>query len=103
MILVVELQHFVEFPLFQRFYNLHNLFCKLFYFLLKQQVDFSFVFLIFLNIRYLLNWYIHQTNTLDIVEWPCQAVNFIATLKALKEDPAYIDRYTGSYQSRQIN
>ncbi len=42
-------------------------------------------------------------DTLDIVEWPCQAVNFIATLKALKEDPAYIDRYTGSYQSRQIN
>ena len=38
-------------------------------------------------------------NTLDVSMWPVQAVNFIMSLKALKEDADYLNRYTGAYQS----
>ncbi len=38
-------------------------------------------------------------NTLDVSMWPVQAVNFIMSLKALKEDADYLNRYTGTYQS----
>ena len=41
-------------------------------------------------------------NTLDVSEWPRQAVNFIMSLKALKEDAEYLNRYTGTYQSNLL-
>jgi hypothetical protein len=41
-------------------------------------------------------------NTLDVSEWPRQAANFIMSLKALKEDAEYLNRYTGTYQSNLL-
>lgn len=41
-------------------------------------------------------------NTLDVVNWPEAAVNFIRTLELMADDKNYIDRYTNDYQSRQI-
>ena len=39
-------------------------------------------------------------NTLDVVNWPESAVNFIRTLEIMEEDKDYINHYTNGYQSR---
>lgn len=37
-------------------------------------------------------------NTLDVVNWPKQAVDFLKTIELMENDPAYIEHYTNSYQ-----
>ena len=41
-------------------------------------------------------------NTLDVVNWPQQAVDFAASLKMSVNDSGFAERYTGVYQSQQI-
>lgn len=41
-------------------------------------------------------------NTLDVVKWPEQAVNFLKTLDRMAEDPEYIERYTNIYQGKML-